>query len=172
MLGASQTSYSANPTSLGEENPDLLLKEHLQRQKEQLATLAVELNRAMKLAEYLRVDVDDTVKNLEFNTKVIKRFDPPKEKEMKDLNVANEKLKIELHLLLAEINDSDPEQEHESEEPADVRRGSEGRTEGEDDEEEEEEGEEWNCSACTFLNHPTLNCCEVCEMPRVAEKPA
>ena len=27
------------------------------------------------------------------------------EEEMKDLNIANEKLKIELHLLLAEINE-------------------------------------------------------------------
>ncbi|XP_050394546.1 TGF-beta-activated kinase 1 and MAP3K7-binding protein 2 [Patella vulgata] len=30
-----------------------------------------------------------------------------------------------------------------------------------------EEGEQWNCSACTFLNHPALNKCECCEMPRI-----
>ncbi|XP_046327040.2 TGF-beta-activated kinase 1 and MAP3K7-binding protein 2-like isoform X2 [Haliotis rufescens] len=30
-----------------------------------------------------------------------------------------------------------------------------------------EEGEQWSCSACTFLNHPALNKCECCEMPRV-----
>jgi len=29
------------------------------------------------------------------------------------------------------------------------------------------EGENWNCSACTFLNHPALKQCECCEMPRV-----
>lgn len=38
------------------------------------------------------------------------RFLIQQEKEIKDLNVANEKLKIELHLLLAEINDTDPKQ--------------------------------------------------------------
>ncbi|KAJ8315204.1 hypothetical protein KUTeg_007354, partial [Tegillarca granosa] len=29
------------------------------------------------------------------------------------------------------------------------------------------DGEQWNCSACTFLNHPALNKCECCEMPRM-----
>ncbi|GAB1607755.1 TGF-beta-activated kinase 1 and MAP3K7-binding protein 2-like isoform X2 [Argonauta hians] len=28
------------------------------------------------------------------------------------------------------------------------------------------EGEHWNCSACTFLNHPALEKCEECEFPR------
>ncbi|XP_028996957.1 TGF-beta-activated kinase 1 and MAP3K7-binding protein 2 isoform X2 [Betta splendens] len=31
---------------------------------------------------------------------------------------------------------------------------------------EEEEGAQWNCTACTFLNHPLLNRCEQCEFPR------
>ncbi|XP_042189365.1 TGF-beta-activated kinase 1 and MAP3K7-binding protein 2 isoform X2 [Callorhinchus milii] len=31
---------------------------------------------------------------------------------------------------------------------------------------EEDEGAQWNCSTCTFLNHPALNRCEQCEMPR------
>ncbi|XP_013926218.1 PREDICTED: TGF-beta-activated kinase 1 and MAP3K7-binding protein 2 isoform X1 [Thamnophis sirtalis] len=31
---------------------------------------------------------------------------------------------------------------------------------------EEDEGAHWNCTACTFLNHPALNRCEQCEMPR------
>ena len=34
--------------------------------------------------------------------------------------------------------------------------------------EEEAEGDNWNCSACTFLNHPLLNKCECCEMPRIS----
>lgn len=29
------------------------------------------------------------------------------------------------------------------------------------------DGEQWNCSACTFLNHPALKQCECCEMPRM-----
>lgn len=34
------------------------------------------------------------------------------------------------------------------------------------------DGEQWNCSACTFLNHPALNKCECCEMPRMnAQQP-
>ncbi|XP_066266464.1 TGF-beta-activated kinase 1 and MAP3K7-binding protein 3-like isoform X2 [Branchiostoma lanceolatum] len=32
---------------------------------------------------------------------------------------------------------------------------------------EEAEGPQWNCRACTFLNHPQLDKCEICEMPRV-----
>ncbi|XP_063299401.1 TGF-beta-activated kinase 1 and MAP3K7-binding protein 2 [Pelobates fuscus] len=31
---------------------------------------------------------------------------------------------------------------------------------------EEDEGAQWNCTACTFLNHPALNRCEQCDMPR------
>ncbi|KAG9336247.1 hypothetical protein JZ751_002594 [Albula glossodonta] len=31
---------------------------------------------------------------------------------------------------------------------------------------EEDEGLEWNCTACTFLNHPALLRCEQCEFPR------
>ncbi|XP_053396304.1 mitogen-activated protein kinase kinase kinase 7-interacting protein 3 homolog [Mercenaria mercenaria] len=30
------------------------------------------------------------------------------------------------------------------------------------------DGEQWSCSACTFLNHPALNKCECCEMPRMS----
>ncbi|XP_076249902.1 TAK1-associated binding protein 2 isoform X2 [Rhynchophorus ferrugineus] len=32
---------------------------------------------------------------------------------------------------------------------------------------QEIEGPKWNCSLCTFLNHPDLDKCEQCEMPRV-----
>ncbi|KAM4772488.1 TGF-beta-activated kinase 1 and MAP3K7-binding protein 2 isoform 1-T2 [Rhinophrynus dorsalis] len=31
---------------------------------------------------------------------------------------------------------------------------------------EEDEGAQWNCTECTFLNHPALNRCEQCDMPR------
>lgn len=31
---------------------------------------------------------------------------------------------------------------------------------------EEDEGTHWNCTACTFLNHPALNRCEQCDFPR------
>ncbi|XP_068921761.1 TGF-beta-activated kinase 1 and MAP3K7-binding protein 3 isoform X3 [Petaurus breviceps papuanus] len=31
---------------------------------------------------------------------------------------------------------------------------------------EDFEGAPWNCESCTFLNHPALNRCEQCEMPR------
>ncbi|GCB72821.1 hypothetical protein scyTo_0006483 [Scyliorhinus torazame] len=31
---------------------------------------------------------------------------------------------------------------------------------------EEDEGAHWNCSTCTFLNHPALIRCEQCEMPK------
>ncbi|XP_063057704.1 TGF-beta-activated kinase 1 and MAP3K7-binding protein 3 isoform X2 [Engraulis encrasicolus] len=31
---------------------------------------------------------------------------------------------------------------------------------------EDFEGAQWNCDSCTFLNHPALNRCEECEMPR------
>eukprot|EP00095_Tigriopus_kingsejongensis_P008247 snap_masked-scaffold230_size244653-processed-gene-1.1 protein:Tk08247 transcript:snap_masked-scaffold230_size244653-processed-gene-1.1-mRNA-1 annotation:"mitogen-activated protein kinase kinase kinase 7-interacting protein 2" len=30
------------------------------------------------------------------------------------------------------------------------------------------EGPQWSCSECTFLNHPALDRCEECEMPRIA----
>ncbi|TRY95200.1 hypothetical protein DNTS_010012 [Danionella cerebrum] len=35
-----------------------------------------------------------------------------------------------------------------------------------DQRDEDFEGAQWNCESCTFLNHPALNRCEQCEMPR------
>lgn len=35
-----------------------------------------------------------------------------------------------------------------------------------------EEGDQWNCTFCTFSNHPALKKCEVCEMPRVGPGPS
>jgi hypothetical protein len=32
------------------------------------------------------------------------------------------------------------------------------------------EGPQWSCSECTFLNHPALDQCEECEMPRDDEE--
>lgn len=31
----------------------------------------------------------------------------------------------------------------------------------------DEEGPKWNCGICTFLNHPDLDKCEQCDMPRI-----
>ncbi|CAN7989531.1 unnamed protein product [Ixodes hexagonus] len=36
------------------------------------------------------------------------------------------------------------------------------------EDEENQDGNRWKCSKCTFLNHPALDKCEVCEMPNVA----
>ncbi len=33
---------------------------------------------------------------------------------------------------------------------------------------DEDIGENWPCSACTFSNHPWLDKCEMCEMPRMS----
>ncbi len=33
--------------------------------------------------------------------------------------------------------------------------------------EEVESEEKWSCSQCTFLNHPCLDTCEICSMPRI-----
>ncbi|XP_077539920.1 uncharacterized protein LOC144152507 isoform X2 [Haemaphysalis longicornis] len=35
------------------------------------------------------------------------------------------------------------------------------------EDEENHEDNRWKCSKCTFLNHPALEACEVCEMPNV-----
>jgi len=34
-----------------------------------------------------------------------------------------------------------------------------------------DEGRLWNCSECTFANHPSLATCEICEMPRITMGP-
>ncbi|KAM7308900.1 TGF-beta-activated kinase 1 and MAP3K7-binding protein 2 [Ixodes scapularis] len=36
------------------------------------------------------------------------------------------------------------------------------------EDEENQDDNRWKCSKCTFLNHPALDKCEVCEMPNVA----
>lgn len=34
------------------------------------------------------------------------------------------------------------------------------------EDEENQEDNRWKCSKCTFLNHPALEACELCEMPK------
>ncbi|TMW45673.1 hypothetical protein DOY81_009249 [Sarcophaga bullata] len=45
--------------------------------------------------------------------------------------------------------------------------------EGEDEDSEYEEKlpEPWECSMCTFRNHPQLNICETCENVRILPEP-
>lgn len=37
------------------------------------------------------------------------------------------------------------------------------------EDEENQDGNRWKCSKCTFLNHPALDKCEVCEMPKAPD---
>jgi len=36
-----------------------------------------------------------------------------------------------------------------------------------DEERIDEKEMEWSCSQCTFKNHPSLDTCEICDMPRI-----
>ncbi|XP_028935669.1 TGF-beta-activated kinase 1 and MAP3K7-binding protein 3 [Ornithorhynchus anatinus] len=50
--------------------------------------------------------------------------------------------------------------------PATSRQAASRQTPQAQARDEDLEGAPWNCDSCTFLNHPALNRCEQCEMPR------
>uniref|UniRef100_A0A1A7XIA9 TGF-beta activated kinase 1/MAP3K7 binding protein 3 n=1 Tax=Iconisemion striatum TaxID=60296 RepID=A0A1A7XIA9_9TELE len=107
----------------------------------------------------------------------------PKPEEMTRLRSLNRQLQIDIDCTLKETDllqsrgKFDPKAMnnfYDNIQPGPVVPPKTGRKEGEHGckpvpapaTDEDFEGAQWNCESCTFLNHPALNRCEQCEMPR------
>uniref|UniRef100_A0A1A8CAQ2 TGF-beta activated kinase 1/MAP3K7 binding protein 3 n=1 Tax=Nothobranchius kadleci TaxID=1051664 RepID=A0A1A8CAQ2_NOTKA len=107
----------------------------------------------------------------------------PKPEEMTRLRSLNRQLQIDIDCTLKEMDllqsrgKFDPKAMnnfYDNIQPGPVVPPKTGRKEGEPGSkpvaapprDEDFEGAQWNCESCTFLNHPALNRCEQCEMPR------
>ncbi|KAJ3599330.1 hypothetical protein NHX12_033293 [Muraenolepis orangiensis] len=107
----------------------------------------------------------------------------PGPEEMKRLLNVNRQLKIDINCTLKETDllrsrgKFDPKvltNFYDNIQPGPVMPPKPGKKEGEKvpkpapapQRDEDFEGAQWNCESCTFLNHPALNRCEQCEMPR------
>ncbi|KAM9357612.1 TGF-beta-activated kinase 1 and MAP3K7-binding protein 3 isoform 3-T3 [Symphorus nematophorus] len=132
--------------------PALLL-----HQRARMERLLKELLLEKQKLEHLKADVN----NMEYDA-LQRRFRRvnstsliPRPEEMTRLRSLNRQLQIDIDCTLKE---TDLLQSRELEQGPKPVPGPQR--------DEDFEGAQWNCESCTFLNHPALNRCEQCEMPR------
>ncbi|XP_074156958.1 TGF-beta-activated kinase 1 and MAP3K7-binding protein 3 [Sminthopsis crassicaudata] len=138
-----------------------------------------EMTRLRSMNRQLQINVDCTLKEVDllqsrgnFDPKAMNNFYdhiepgpvvPPKpsKKEISDPCTTERKArrisvtsKVQLDPLDSQVTTADEHPNSSKQTP---------RTQPQD---EDFEGAPWNCESCTFLNHPALNRCEQCEMPR------
>ncbi|XP_028299580.1 TGF-beta-activated kinase 1 and MAP3K7-binding protein 3 [Gouania willdenowi] len=125
----------------------------LLHQRARMERLKKELQLEKKKLEQLKADVN----NMEYDA-LQRRFRRvnstsliPKPEEMTRLRSLNRQLQIDIDCTLKET---------------DVLQSRDGDQSSRPQRDEDFEGAQWNCENCTFLNHPALNRCEECEMPR------
>uniref|UniRef100_W5MW12 TGF-beta-activated kinase 1 and MAP3K7-binding protein 2 n=1 Tax=Lepisosteus oculatus TaxID=7918 RepID=W5MW12_LEPOC len=158
----------------------------LLHQRARMERLAKELHLEKQKLEKLKADVND----MEYDA-LRRRFRRvnasaliPRPEEMTRLRSLNRQLQIDIDCTLKEIDllqsrgKFDPKAMsnfYDNIQPGPVvppkptkkEGGSSAKTSsGAPPRDEDFEGAQWNCESCTFLNHPALNRCEQCEMPR------
>ncbi|XP_077443140.1 TGF-beta-activated kinase 1 and MAP3K7-binding protein 2 isoform X2 [Stigmatopora argus] len=122
----------------------------LVHQKARMDRLWHELELKKKKLEKLKEEVNEMENDL--TRRRLERSNSahqiPSIEEMKQLRCKNRLLQIDIECLTKEI---DLCQKRDSKSMA---------------VQEEDEGTQWSCSGCTFFNHPALNRCEECDLPR------
>ncbi|KAM6963171.1 TGF-beta-activated kinase 1 and MAP3K7-binding protein 3 [Aplochiton taeniatus] len=157
----------------------------LLHQRARMERLLKELRMERQKLEQLKSDVND--KEYDALQRRFRRVNStsfiPRPEEMTRLRTLNRKLQIDIDCSLKETDllqsrgKFDPEainNFYDNIEPGPVVPPKPGKKEGErgtkpaagPQRDEDFEGAQWNCESCTFLNHPALNRCEQCEMPR------
>ncbi|KAK2835488.1 hypothetical protein Q5P01_015972 [Channa striata] len=157
----------------------------LLHQRARMERLMKELRQEKQKLEQLKGEVN----NMEYDA-LHRRFRRvnlanvlPRPDEMTRLRNLNRKLQTDINCTLKEI-DLLPSREkfdpkamsnfYDNIQPGPVVPSNPGKREGEPgpkpvpgpQRDEDFEGAQWDCESCTFLNHPALNRCEQCEMPR------
>ncbi|XP_069006136.1 TGF-beta-activated kinase 1 and MAP3K7-binding protein 3 isoform X2 [Embiotoca jacksoni] len=157
----------------------------LLHQRARMERLMKELLMEKQKLEQLKADVN----NMEYDA-LQRRFRRvnstsliPRPEEMTRLRSLNRQLQIDIDCTLKETDllrsrgKFDPKAMnnfYDNIQPGPVVPPKSGKKEGEQgskpvpgpQRDEDFEGAQWNCESCTFLNHPALNRCEQCEMPR------
>ncbi|CDQ75772.1 unnamed protein product [Oncorhynchus mykiss] len=158
----------------------------LLHQRARMERLLKELLMERQKLEQLKADVND----MEYDA-LQRRFRRvnstsliPRPEEMTRLRSLNRQLQIDVDCTLKEtdllqsLGKFDPQAEnnfYKNIQTGPVVPPKPGRKEGERNpkpavagpqRDEDFEGAQWSCEECTFLNHPALNRCEQCEMPR------
>ncbi|XP_030583417.1 TGF-beta-activated kinase 1 and MAP3K7-binding protein 3 [Archocentrus centrarchus] len=155
----------------------------LLHQRARMERLMKELLLERQKLEQLKADVN----NMEYDA-LQRRFRRvnstsliPRPEEMTRLRSQNRQLQIDIDCTLKETDllqsrgKFDPKAMnnfYDNIQPGPVVPPKAGKKEGEQaskpvpQRDEDFEGAQWNCESCTFLNHPALNRCEQCEMPR------
>uniref|UniRef100_A0A3Q1FRB3 TGF-beta activated kinase 1 (MAP3K7) binding protein 3 n=1 Tax=Acanthochromis polyacanthus TaxID=80966 RepID=A0A3Q1FRB3_9TELE len=157
----------------------------LLHQRARMERLMKELLMEKQKLEQLKADVN----NMEYDA-LQRRFRRvnstsliPRPEEMTRLRSLNRQLQIDIDCTLKETDllqhrgKFDPKAMnnfYDNIQPGPVVPPKTGRKEGDQaskpapapQRDEDFEGAQWNCESCTFLNHPALNRCEQCEMPR------
>ncbi|XP_021180067.2 TGF-beta-activated kinase 1 and MAP3K7-binding protein 2 isoform X1 [Fundulus heteroclitus] len=157
----------------------------LVHQKARMERLWHELEMKKKKLEKLKEEVNDMENDL--TNRRLERSNSasqiPSIDEMKNLRCKNRSLQIDIDLLSKEIDylqtngpHLNPSESHNFYENMGFLGPVPPKPKGTSSvgskivkptpEQEEDEGPRWNCTACTFLNHPALNRCEQCEFPR------
>nr|XP_048700213.1 TGF-beta-activated kinase 1 and MAP3K7-binding protein 2 isoform X3 [Caretta caretta] len=129
----------------------------LVHQKARMERLQRELEIQKKKLDKLKSEVNEMENNL--TRRRLKRSNSvsqiPSLEEMQQLRSCNRQLQIDIDCLTKEIDLFQARDQR-----------SIVKTPKTVPDTDEDEGAQWNCTACTFLNHPALNRCEQCEMPR------
>uniref|UniRef100_A0A3P9NEK7 RanBP2-type domain-containing protein n=1 Tax=Poecilia reticulata TaxID=8081 RepID=A0A3P9NEK7_POERE len=128
----------------------------LLHQRARMERLVKELHMERQKLEQLKTDVN----NMEYDA-LQRRFRRvnsthlvPRPEEITRLRTHNRQLQIDIDCTLKETDLLQSRGFHDQDEPK------------KSDKDEDFEGAHWNCDSCTLLNHPALNRCEACEMPR------
>ncbi|XP_054910840.1 TGF-beta-activated kinase 1 and MAP3K7-binding protein 3 isoform X2 [Poeciliopsis prolifica] len=155
----------------------------LLHQRARMERLVKELHMERQKLEQLKTDVN----NMEYDA-LQRRFRRvnsthlvPKPEEITRLRTHNRQLQIDIDCTLKETDllqsrgKFDPKAMcnfYDNIQPGPLGPTNPGKKEGEQaskptpQRDEDFEGAHWNCDSCTLLNHPALNRCEACEMPR------
>ncbi|XP_027883404.1 TGF-beta-activated kinase 1 and MAP3K7-binding protein 3 isoform X1 [Xiphophorus couchianus] len=155
----------------------------LLHQRARMERLEKELHMETQKLDQLKTDVN----NMEYDA-LQRRFRRvnsthlvPRPEEITRLRTHNRQLQIDIDCTLKETDllqsrgKFDPKAMsnfYDNIQPGPLGPTNPGKKEGEQaskptpQRDEDFEGAHWNCDSCTLLNHPALNRCEACEMPR------
>lgn len=144
---ATRNRRHSNPMEKTSEiSPDVRL--HIANQKEAFTVLLRGINDLYQYRENLRIHVTQLENEVQ-DRRATSNQKVPSVYDLEKLYESNSQLKLKVQQLSREFELA-------------KSKTSKGNANGDG------AGGAWSCSACTFMNHPALNLCECCELPRLS----
>ncbi|KAL1436515.1 hypothetical protein MTO96_049614 [Rhipicephalus appendiculatus] len=139
---------------------DDMIQALLTHQRQRFELLQRMYAQQVQLLQQLRAEVES--KEASLMSKQLADVTPSQMEELKTLRRRNRTLNVECHCLLSEVDLPilSPPRMFQSSTPSPRHNSILS------EDEENQEDNRWKCSKCTFLNHPALEACELCEMPK------